>query len=85
MNDIKSDIVLWPVYTDFNYDEWNKKEKYEYAIQADKLKRPVLYVNPYSLDMYEEESARGGACLFLDSLIRNEIPSGKEDVSIIEI
>lgn len=85
MNEIKSNFVLWPVYTDFNFIEWNKKEKYEYATQAGKLERPVLYVNSYNLDMNEDDSAKGGACLFSKCLINNEIPSGKEDVLIVEI
>ena len=85
INNIKSDIVLWPVYTDFNYDKWNQIEKYEYAAQANKLKGPVLYVNSYNLDSNEDESAKGGACLFRNGLIQKEIPSVKEDILIIGI
>ena len=62
-----------------------EKEKYEYAAQAGKLERPVLYLNSYNLDMNEEDSAKGGACLFSKCLIKNEITSGKEDVLIVEI
>lgn len=41
INEIHPDLVLWPVYTDFNYKEWNSTMKYEYVEQANKIKAPV--------------------------------------------
>ena len=40
------DVVFWPVYTDFNYKEWNTSMKYEYAEQAGKIggKEDILFV-----------------------------------------
>ena len=82
---LASNLVLWPVYTDFNYNKWNNTEKFAYAKQASLLKRPVLYVNSYCLDSFEEEIARGGAALFSNGLIIDEIPSGKEGCVTIKI
>ena len=46
---LQPDIVFWPVYTDFNYKEWNETIKYEYAIQASRICNKVLYVNSFCL------------------------------------
>mgnify|MGYP002515891491 CR=1 FL=1 len=82
---LPSDYLLWPVYTDFNYNEWNNVEKNEYAMQAKKFNKLTLYVNSYCLDSDDNEIAKGGAAVFKDGMIINEIPSGKEDVLIIKI
>ena len=47
---LSPDVVLWPVYTDFNCNEWNESMKYEYAEQAGKVGGKVLYVNSYCKD-----------------------------------
>ena len=85
INQLNPDVVFWPVYTDYNYNEWNKSVKKEYAIQAGKLKGKVLYVNSYCLDKEGDEIAKGGAALFVNGHIESEIPSGKEDVLIVEV
>ena len=59
--------------------------KYEYAEQAGKVGGKVLYVNSYCKDRNGDEIARGGSVLFLDGEIVKEIPSGKEDVLVVEI
>ena len=79
------DIVFWPVYTDFNYNEWNTSIKYEYAEQAGKIGGSVLYVNSVCKDKDGDEIARGGSVLFIDGEIRKEIPSGKEDILFVEV
>ena len=79
------DVVFWPVYTDFNYNEWNTSMKYEYADQAGKICDKVLYVNSVCKDKDEEEIARGGAALFIDGKISKEIPSGKEEILFVEV
>uniref|UniRef100_UPI0040562106 carbon-nitrogen hydrolase family protein n=1 Tax=Agathobacter sp. TaxID=2021311 RepID=UPI0040562106 len=82
---LSPDVVLWPVYTDFNYNEWNKSMKYEYAEQAGKVGGKVLYINSFCKDKDEDEIARGGSVLFVDGKIDQEIPSGKEDVLVVEV
>ena len=79
------DVVLWPVYTDFNYNEWNVSMKYEYAEQAGKVGGKVLYINSFCKDKNEDDIARGGSVLFDDGEIKQEIPSGKEDVLVVEV
>lgn len=85
VKELNPDIVFWPVYTDFAFDRWNTAEKYEYASQASKLCNQVLYVNSLCKDMDGDEIAKGGSALFENGNIRQEIPSGKESVLIIEI
>ena len=85
INALEPEMVFWPVYTDFNYVEWNTAVKFEYAEQAGKLSCKVLYVNSVCLDKEEEEIARGGAVLFENGCIVKEIPSGEENVLIVEV
>lgn len=76
---IEKDLVLWPVYTDYNYENWNNEVKYEYKEQAKKIGRKVLYVNSYCIDKQDEyEVAKGGAIYFKNGEIFKEVPSGKE-------
>lgn len=79
------DIVFWPVYTDYNYNEWNICTKLEYAGQAGLIGGKVLYVNSVCLDKEADEIARGGAVLFVDGQIEAEVPAGQEDVLLIEV
>ena len=85
INALEPEMVFWPVYTDFNYEEWNTAVKFEYAEQAGKLSCKVLYVNSVCLDKEGEEIARGGAVLFENGCIVKEIPSGEENVLIVEV
>lgn len=85
INALKPELVFWPVYTDYNYEEWNTAVKLEYAEQAGKLAGKVLYVNSVCLDREEEEIARGGAVLFEKGCIAKEILSGEENVLIVEV
>ena len=82
---LRPDVVFWPVYTDFNFNEWNTSMKYEYASQANKLCETVLYVNSFCRDKEGDEIAKGGSALFLNGHISQEIPSGKEDVLFVEV
>lgn len=85
VSNLSSDYLLWPVYTDFSYNKWNNVEKKEYAKQAKKFNKLTFYVNSYCLDSDSNEIAKGGAAIFKDGMIINEIPSGKEDVLIVKI
>ena len=84
LKEIPADIVLWPVYTDYPYEEWNKTIKLEYAEQVSALGKPVLYVNSVCLEREGYEIARGGAALFENGEIKCETPSGKESVLLVE-
>lgn len=82
---LNTDVIWWPVYTDFNFNDWNNSVKNEYAEQAGKLSAPVLYVNSLCIDKAdEEEIAKGGAVLFDGGTIKEEIASGREGILIVE-
>lgn len=85
MKRLAPSAVLWPVYTDYNAEEWNKAIKHEYAKQAGKILSPVLYVNSYCEDGKNENTAKGGAALFEHGKICKEIPSGYEDILIVDV
>ena len=80
MKKLNADVVLWPVYTDFNYEEWNKTIKYEYAEQSARFGRGVCLVNSVCLDREGPETARGGAAYFLDGRIKYQTPAGEESI-----
>ena len=85
VNELEPDLVWWPVYTDYHFSEWNTKIKYEYAKQIGKLHAPVLYVNSVCLDRQDEYGiAKGGAVLFEQGRILEEIPAGSEGTLIAE-
>ena len=58
--------------------------KLEYAEQVSSIGGKVLYVNSVCLDKEAEEIARGGAALFADGQIEDEIPSGEEGILLVE-
>lgn len=83
-NKLNIDILLWPLYVDYNVDEWNKTLKYEYAKQASRIAQNVIIVNPYSLDNINE-TAKGGSIYVKNGKIINEIDAGIEGNLIINI
>lgn len=82
---LKPDVIVWPVYTDYPCDQWNTSVKYEYAFQANKFCKKVLYVNSGCLDQEGQEFARGGAAFFENGRIRQEIPAGREALLCVEV
>ena len=85
MNQLHPDIVLWPVYTDFNFDEWNAAMKHEYATQAGRISSKVLYVNSVCKDKAGDDIARGGSAMFENGSIVQELPAGLEGILIVEV
>lgn len=80
MRALDADIVLWPVYTDFNFAAWNQSIKFEYAEQAKGIGGCVLLVNSVCLEADIPEIARGGAACFHDGRIVCEVAAGAESV-----
>ncbi len=76
---------MWSVYTDFDFNDWNKQYKNEYAQQVKDVADKVLYVNPYCLDKYSDEKAKGGADYFSKGEIIQEISAGQEGVLSVKI
>lgn len=81
MQALDPDAVLWPVWCDYEAEEWNRTTKYDYAEQAALCAPTVLLVNPFCL----ESGAAGGAALFRDGKIIDELPSGKSGILIAEL
>lgn len=85
LKSLKPDLIWWPVYTDYNHQNWNEKIKYEYAEQAGKTDAPVLYVNSVCMDRSDEaEIAKGGAALMDKGKIECEIPAGNAGILFVE-
>ena len=84
IKDLNADIVLWPVYCDYDPDEWNEEFKYDYKEEVKEIGN-VLLVNSYCLDNNNQELAKGGCCHFKDGKIKEEIKAGIEGVLVVEI
>lgn len=86
IKDLRLDLLLWPVYTDFPFKEWNSSMKYDYAVQANQACPRTVLVNSFCLDKRdEEEIARGGAAFFLHGRIGKDLPAGEEGILLVEI
>lgn len=92
MRALGADAILWPVYCNYDADEWNSKIKHEYAEQAATAGDDVLLVNPICadpmlLDLLSEPPvlAKGGAAHFQRGKIAAELPAGSDGVIIVEI
>lgn len=85
MRNLKADIVLWPVWCDYNAAEWNGRIKFEYAGQAALCGENVLLVNPFCADPKASDRASGGAVYFKGGTIAEEMPAGNSGVLIVEI
>lgn len=85
MKGLNADVVLWPVWCDYDPEEWNKTIKYEYADQAALCGKEVLLVNPYCADPELKEYAAGGCVHFQNGKIQDEHPSGKPGVLIVDV
>lgn len=85
MKALDADIVLWPVWCDYNADEWNNSIKHKYAEQAVLCGDCVLLVNPYCADADESDAAAGGAACFKSGSIVAEMPSGNSEILTVEV
>lgn len=73
-------FLIWPVYVNFELDEWPQREK-EYAEQALLAARRTLMVNSIS----HEPVSHGGAFYFVDGEIEKKLDYDTEHILIVEI
>ncbi len=85
IRELDPDVVFWPVYTDFNARNWNTVLKSEYAKQVKDIPAVVLYVNSVCLDQEGEDLAKGGAAVFYEGKIVQEVPAGSEQMLSIKV
>lgn len=85
MRSLHADVVLWPVWCDYNAAEWNSHVKQEYAAQAALCGEQVLLVNPFCVHPGAEDRASGGAACFKHGGIEAESPAGSSGILIVAI
>lgn len=86
MKALDADIVLWPVYCDYDTDEWNISIKHEYAEQASLCGKNILFVNPFCVTRSAgEPRAAGGAAHFQNGRIISERSAGETGYLIVEL
>lgn len=81
--DEKSDFILWPVHCDYDEDFWEKSEKREYAARSAIWQSPLLFVNNFVPN--DPDSASGGACVFYQGRIVQELPMGSPGALEVKI
>lgn len=75
----KTDAVLiWPVYVNFTLEEWENEEK-EYAAKASEVADLALMINSIT----KEPAAHGGAFIFKDGELFNDVIYDTENILII--
>lgn len=85
MKALGADLVLWPVWCDYDPKEWNEKTKYEYAEQAALCGRDVVLVNPFCADEDARDCAAGGCIHFRGGEIAAERLAGSAGICIVNI
>ena len=73
--------LIWPVYTDYSIEEWEKSEISAYAEQASKLSGDVLMVN----SICHRPLNNGGAFHFHDGKVLSRLPFSCEGIMIVEL
>lgn len=84
MGALSPEILLWPVWCDYDPGEWNGSVKEEYAVQAARCGKTVLLVNPYCADGTPGCAAGGCAC-FREGKIVAELPAGEAGCLLVEV
>lgn len=77
---ITNDILIWPVYANFNLDEWKVCEN-EYAEQALLASRKTLMINSIS----KTPKSYGNSFYFENGKVKNKLDYDQEAVLIVEV
>ncbi|MCK9537309.1 MAG: carbon-nitrogen hydrolase family protein [Bacilli bacterium] len=74
------DLLIWPVYLNYDIDEWINREKKDYCLHANKICKNVVLINSFS----DNPVALGGCYYFKNGSIAQLLEMGIEDLLIIE-
>ncbi len=80
LEQIKMDILLWPLYVDFSIEQWNKSFQKEYVERTKKLPYPVLMINSFVEDPHR---AKGGCYVLYRNEIVISLPMG--NIGLLEL
>lgn len=79
LENMKMDLLLWPIYVDFSIEVWNKDHRDDYAERTRNLSGPVLMINSF---IEEPKRAKGGCYVFYQNQIVSSLPTG--NMGIVE-
>lgn len=82
VNNVKYDILLWPVFIDYDIDSWHSGALSEYTMQAGKIGSKVLLINSISTN---QNIAHGGAFYFDNGVLLDQIPLGTQGILIVDV
>lgn len=73
-------LLIWPVYVNYNLNEWIIEEK-EYATQAGDIAKEVLMINSLS----DDPVSHGGAFYFKEGKVADRITFDSEEILIVDV
>lgn len=79
LQDMNMDVLLWPLYVEYDVDEWNESIQTEYVERVQSLQYPVLMINSYVEDVHR---AYGGCYAFYKNKTINSLPMG--NIGVLE-
>lgn len=82
VNNVYHDILLWPVFIDYDIDSWNNTALTEYTMQAGKIGGKVLLINSISTSC---SIAHGGAFYFDKGELIDQVPLGTQGILVVEV
>lgn len=78
----EKDLLLWPLYINYSPEDWFGGEREEYAKRVAALNRPVLMINSLS---DAPEKAYGGAYVFENGIVKQELALGESGILTVTI
>jgi predicted amidohydrolase len=76
----QAELILWPLYLDYSPEQWYSGELEAYARRTGELNVPVLMINSY---VDTPDRAKGGAYVFSNGTVAQELPLG--ETGILEV
>ena len=73
-------LLIWPIYVNFNLDEWKVYEQ-EYAEQAQLAAKRTVLINSIS----SNPKSHGGAFYFVDGKVGQKLPYDEEQIMILDV
>ena len=74
------DLLIWPIYVNFDREEWKTCEQ-EYAEQALKACKKTVMINSIT----EDPVSHGNSFYFLNGEIKDKLDYDTEDILVVEV
>ena len=83
LNEIDAEVVLWPVYCDYNPNEWRETARAEYVERSRLFNKPLLWIN--SICRIPMRAFGGALVLDQGEIIAEQTVNGEESLLLFEL